>query len=297
MGEELSSPKYGELSPEWIMTPEEKEEASLVSKEQSLDTTGSQEIAATDHSFENLLSELDKAGCDKDRLLEICKPENLIGRGGNADVYNIPGVDRYVLRVNRSKKKEETNGEISKIVDAFPEFNIGQAVAEIQECGMSFLRRQDGIPASVPCGELRRDGGEEADSIYQEHLKNVAEMPQEAFDEFAHLLIVINDRGYQFDPSKVNNVLVDAENERFNLVDVNKRSETSTYRNGVADMAVTLIDNAYAGRYKGLLAPEHYRRMILEKCIEAANKTGLKIPGNGENSSLDYSFKLAGIER
>ncbi|MBI2989995.1 MAG: hypothetical protein HYY51_02270 [Candidatus Magasanikbacteria bacterium] len=252
-----------------------------------------------EHSFSNLSAKLEKVGYDKTNILTVCTEENLIGHGGNADVYQIPGVETYVVRVKQwGNGGHEIQSEIEEVEDVFPEFNVGQAVAKMPEDGIFFLKRQTGIPAGVPYGEIRRKGGEKADSMYAEHSKRAAEMPQSAYDEFAKLLIVINERDHQFDPSKANNVLVDVESGSFNLVDINKREEGSTYRNSITDMIVTLIDNSYAWKYRGEIPLETYRKKIIEKCLEAGKKTGLYIPRPEEtDTSLDYSFELAGQKR
>lgn len=249
-----------------------------------------------EYSFSDLLAELEKAGFDKDKISDICREENLVGHGGNADVYKIPNVEKYVLRVVRWKRGGGEVGKIEEVKDELPELNVGQAVAKMSGAEIYFLKKQRGIPAGVPHGKMRREG-ENADPIYEEHLKRAAEIPQSAYDEFARILVAINARGYNFDPSKANNVLLDAEKGEFNLVDVNKRSENSAYKNEMADMVIVLMDNSYAWRYKGTAPVEDYRKTILGKCIEAGKKVGLHLPEAGKNSSLDYSFKLAGQER
>lgn len=254
------------------------------------------EQSSGEYSFSDLLAELEKVCFDKDKILDICTEDNLIGHGGNADVYKIPNVEKYVLRVLRRAKAKGEGSEIEEVKDEFSEFNVGQAVAKISDAEIYFLKKQKGIPAGVPHGRIRREG-KNSDPIYEEHLKRAAEMPQSAYDEFAKILVAINVRGYNFDPSKANNVLLDVENGKFNLVDVNKRNENSTYENEMADMVITLMDNSYAWRYKGSAPLESYRKVILDKCIEAGKKVGLHLPEAGKNSSLDYSFKLAGQER
>ena len=258
--------------------------------------TNTAELDKTEHSFLDLLAELEKAGFDKNNVLDICVEENHIGHGGNADVYKIPNVDNYVIRIVRGKRDKEIDEEkIEEVTDEFPEINVGQAVAKLSE-RISFLKKQNGIPAGAPAGRLRRES-EIADSTYEKHLKLAAEMPQSAYDEFARTLILVNERDYQFDPSKANNVLIDPQTGTFNLVDINKRSTNSTYKNEIADMVVTLMDNSYDYQYKGSAPLEAYRKTILEKCIEAGKKVGFSVPEPGQNPSLDYSFKLAGLER
>ena len=299
MTDEEFGNKVGDLPPEWTTTPEQRKAAqagvdntdTTVGKTQDPESKNQRE-----HSFADLMVQLESSGYDQEKLSEIVRPENVIGHGGNADVYAIPGVEKYVMRIVRAAGGE-INGQIQEVQDDFPEYNIGQAVAGIPEAGVYFLRRQPGVPAGVPYGEIRRASGEASDKVYEDHLRNAASMPQEAYDDFIKMLSVINERGYQFDPSKANNVLLDLEAGKFNVVDINKKLEGSTYQNSISELVITLMDNAYSWKYKGSGPVENYRRVILEKCTEAARKAGQTLPTKGKNSSLDFSFKLAGMER
>jgi hypothetical protein len=260
-----------------------------------------QEFSDKDHSFEDLLSELNKVGLKKDNILDVCVEENLIGRGGNANVYNIPGVEKYVLRrvlrvFSQNQDRDDVAGEISKVEDPFPELNVGQPVAELVGKNLFFLKRQYGIPAGVPYGDIRNKGGELADSLYEEHLKRAADMPQSAYDEVIRLFLFLNEHGYHFDPSKANNLLIDTQNEKFNLVDVGKGAKNSV-NNNPSYLICVLMDNSYTWKYKGNAPVKVYRKTILDKCIRAAEKIEWQIPPVGKNSTLDYSFQLAGQER
>lgn len=250
-----------------------------------------------EHSFEDLTVELNKAGLDKTNLLSSCTPENFLGQGGNAEVYTISGVEKYVLKISNSRRKDTPiSGEIIKVDDKFPEFNIGQAVGEVTGEGILLLRKQAGIPAGVPYGEIRKNQ-EKGDLAYEEHLKRASEMPQAAYDEFAKMLLIINERNHKFDPSKASNILVDVEANRFNMVDINENESNSNYQNNVGELVVVLMDNSYAWKYKGNIPLDNYRKIILEKCIEAGKRVGWEVPAVGISSSLDYSFKLAGESR
>lgn len=250
-----------------------------------------------EHSFADLTAELNKAGLDKTNLLDSCSLENFLGQGGNAEVYSIPGVEKYVLKISNYRRKDASiSGEITKVDDKFPEFNIGQAVGEVAGEGILLLRKQAGIPAGVPHGEIRKNQ-EKGDLAYEEHLKRTSEMPQVAYDEFARMLLIINARDHKFDPSKSSNVLVDTDIQRFNMVDINESEPNSNYQNNAGELAVVLMDNSYAWQYKGNVPLDNYRKIILEKCIEAGKKVGWEVPAVGVNPSLDYSFKLAGEPR
>lgn len=250
------------------------------------------------YSVGNLLSDLNRVGIDRKRLSDVFTKENHLGHGGNAEVYAIPGVEQYVIKVaNSINSGHEVMGEIEDLADIFPEHNFGQAIARVSGEPIYFLKKQFGIPAGVPYGEIRRAKGEAADRMYEEHLRRTAAMPQSAYDELLRDLMIINERDCKFDPSKASNVLVDFENERFNVLDIERRRKDSEYTNSAADMVIVLMDNAYAYQYKGTVDLTLYRKIILDKCLEAGKKFGWQIPAKGVNASFDHSFTLAGQER
>ena len=281
-------------TPEQTETSRQLKEMAVYAENQQSET-----LANKEPSFGDLVESMgrsDKPAFDEKRVLNFCTKENFLGRGKNANVYEIPGMEKYVLKVEHGvEQKKEVDGKIEEVKDVFPEFNFGQAVARISNEGIYLLKKQNGVPAGVPNGDARKKS-EIGDTVYEDHLQRTSEIPQSAYDEFAESLIVINHRDHQFDP-KFGNVLVDPEKGKFNLVDITKRNEGSNYKNGIVDMMVSLMDNSYAGRYKGVAPVEGYRKEILQKCIEAGKKVGWEIPEPGEKPSIDYSFKLAGIER
>jgi hypothetical protein len=132
---------------------------------------------------------------------------------------------------------------------------------------------------------------------YIASVRTAASMPQSAYDGFAGDLSQLSERGYQFDPSKSNNVLMDTTDGRFNLVDVGPSS--SGYKSGLEDMLVPLMGNTYSWKYNRALTDgvtdqrlTASYRSILNKAEEAARRKGLSTK---LNSSGEYSRSFAGI--
>ena len=211
-----------------------------------------------------------------------------LGRGGNAIVYDIPGTD-FVARVPKGSALPATSDAVVTVADPFDGKNFGQPVAKVGE--IQILRRQNGIPAGLAIPKNLTQ--EEADTQYATAVNAAASMPQSAFDKFAADLMFLNSRGASFDPSKSNNVLIDPNSGQFNLVDINQ-NKAKDYNNSFADMAITLIGNTYAYKYKGSESLKSAYRQIYDKSLIAAKKTGLEI--DKDSSSLKYSEKLAGVE-
>lgn len=243
-------------------------------------------------SYEALQAQLAKAGVTEEAIAAAAKSETYLGRGGNATVYEIPGVKDFVLRVPGPPGKGVQNiGKVEPVPDIFPEGNVGQAVAQVGNA--TILKIQEGVPAGGPLrSEARLMGETAARNVYGDSVARAAEMPQSAYDDFAATLLNLEKKGLMFDPSKANNVLVDKHGKSFNLVDITKRDTQTTYRHSLADMVVTLMDNGFINSIADRGKPwQAQYQTIITKAVTAAERTGLPLELNG--SSLRYSFQLA----
>ena len=236
-------------------------------------------------------------GKPEDLVNRSATSENLVGSGGNGSVFSIPGMEGYVLRVPNVRTDMDTSIVVLESVeDKFSELNLGQAVAKLGIC--KILKEQKGIPAGVPYGEIRRSGGREAEQIYSYALEAAASMPQSAYDNLAELFAFLNKQRLSFDPSKANNLLIDQDAQRFNVVDLNPTPEGRDPNNNFSYMVIAQMDNAYSHRVDDLrLEPKlvAFRKTILLKAFEAAIKAKLPIP-ELDDSSLEYSFTLSGMD-
>ena len=243
-------------------------------------------------SFDALKTAMKDAGLSEEGIAASVKTQNLLGRGGNASVYKIDGINDFVLRVpGPPGKGVQGIGPIEAVPDIFPQGNVGQPVAKIGNS--TLLKIQEGKPAGGPLYRDARAMGETAArDIYGASVERAAQMPQSAYDEFATMLLNLQKQGLQFDPSKANNVLIDKAGKRFNLVDISSRNPNSTYNHSLSDMVVTLMDNGFINSLgdRGKPWTSHYQT-IISKSVLAAERAGLPLDLAG--SSLQYSFRLA----
>ena len=214
-------------------------------------------------------------------ILRALENPKSLGYGSNAEVFEIPGT-KFVIRVPHTSKKETLTNEPELVQDIYPHHNFGQQVGKIGN--IQILKRQYGIPA----GLTNSKAVAQADSRYAFTVQLAADMPQSAYNKLAEELAYLNSiegKGAQFDPSKSNNLLIDAENQRFNLVDINE----GHYKSGLESMLVVLMGNTYAWKYRGESLQCAYTT-IFNKAEHAANKVGLSLE---LGSSGLYSKELA----
>jgi hypothetical protein len=230
-----------------------------------------------------------KESITADRVSKAIQSGVELGRGGNAIVFDLPGTP-YVVRVPKGSSAPKAADPVVPANDPFEGRNFGQPLFTVGN--VQILRRQEGTPAGLT--NYKTLAPEKANEQYEQAIMAAAQMPQEAYDQFAADLKYLNDKGARFDPSKSNNVLIDTRSGRFNLVDINQK-ESSGYKNSFGDMVITLIGNTYAWRYKGFTDLTEYRRAIYLKSLAAAQKAGLEI--NESDPSVAYSRKLAGLDQ
>jgi hypothetical protein len=213
----------------------------------------------------------------------VANPAARIGTGGGSFVHAIQGFPQYVARFPKSR---QIIGDVLEHVDdPFEGRNFGNAVYRSGD--VTINKRQLGVPAGMTYpGHVSNP-----DSVYRDMVGMAADMPQQAYNQFADDLKFVNDRGHQFDPSKSNNVLIDALAKRFNMVDINPASR-NVPKSTLSYMTTPLAGNTYAWKYKGEPLTAAYRG-IVEKARRAAALTG--IPEWPDDSSLAYTMKLAGL--
>jgi hypothetical protein len=238
--------------------------------------------------YARLLSEL--GGRDPAQLvLQLMKGEPM-GRGGNADVWAIPGT-QFVVRVLRTKPEELEqslrSSSIQRVDDDHGDMNIGQAVASLGP-RVGFLRLQGGVPAGFkPRGDREGEAAIAANiKSFKERLREAASMPQSAYDTLMEEIRDLHKRGYKIDPSKSNNLLIDPAAGRFNLVDVGK----GDYLASPGAVLSMLMHNYMFNKYmKGDEEAKAYAREIMGKL----SKHGLDQSDGG----VSYSMELAGMKQ
>jgi len=184
------------------------------------------------------------------------RKENFLGSGENAEVYAVDLYPNFAVKIPRALDLSKASKFGSpKIIDdlRFEGRNFGQPVA-LFENGVSILLKQQGKPVGVPA-HLRGEGEaagdqEDNDRLYEESMKVVAAMPEEAYVQLIKDLKFLNAAGKRIDPSKSNDLLCDVKNGRFNLVGLTDR-EKEKEENTPTEALFMLFDSSYARRYKG----------------------------------------------
>ena len=209
---------------------------------------------------------------DAHRLLNAAlQPEQHLASGSRSQVFTIPHLNDFVLRVPNAtlalirehkghKPLADSKGWVWVLVDdPMPERHIGQVVALLVGSSgtelAQILRRQRGVTYDISYADLferyniddvlgydqpvfYRDIAQAVEA-YEAHLTRIAQMPQEAYDHLAETLILLKERGLHFDPCALN-VLVDTPSQRFYTID--HHEDIGPYEN-VLGMACALMDS------------------------------------------------------
>ena len=207
-----------------------------------------------------------------------------LGRGGNAMVFEIPNYPNLVLRLKKAVVNKPEDFKVTEIIPVnFPvDFNCGQAVAKSQHESkygigdepIKILYKQVGFPA----------GGR---GLPKEHylsiIKEIANLPQSAFDKLVEETDQLVKNGIVIDPSKPNNFLIDTKNKKINIVDVNysPRANDTTIEYFISP----LIDSASAGKLSE--QDREIFKPLWSEIIEKIEKSVEKYPNFKSQKDVD----------
>lgn len=240
---------------------------------------------------------------EQTRLSQIIKESvnasNLLGEGGNSRVYSIPGIPSYVIKVFK-KVGAIDNLKVKAIVpkeDKLPEKNLGQAIGEILNDNggdILILKRQSGEEHSAKNWSAvvnRKIELTEADSQkFLKDVKKLAEMPDSTYDEMAATIVNLEQKGFKTDSINPNNLLIDYEHNSINVIDFFTASNP-THKNSYLDMVFPLLDIPLSDNHQKFWTKaqkDEYTeasKIVVEKCLKAAQKTGLS---TNEQTFLDF---------
>jgi hypothetical protein len=207
-------------------------------------------------------------------------------RGGNANFWYIPN-SPFGLRIIRTNQSpiEELQPHDNPLSD----MNVGQAIANLGP-KIQILRLQKGSPAGVKFGthKLTPEEQQKEFKTYAQKVIDAANIDQKEYNKLLYEIIKLNKKGYNIDPSKPGNLLIDP-GKGFNLVDViksNGRPDNAGY------IIVMLMNNYY---FNKISSPEIQQaaRTIIKKVEIASQLTGL--PLEKDQPSARYSYELAGL--
>lgn len=214
--------------------------------------------------------------------------ENYIGKGSFAKVYNVPGMDNYVLRVEHGATKEVFEGcPIVKVADEFPDDNFGQKVADNFH-GVTILKKVYGQPLGFDNPQEKDDPAKFLPvhaRLVLAQIKEISAYPLDSYENLARKIKKINQsKILMLDFANSNNILVDNINKEFNLLDLSERTQVKELQDIVHDKTelVSLLTNAcfHIGVFERLTSDEQkslneHTAIVIAKCRQAAANMGL----------------------
>ncbi|HEY9687993.1 MAG TPA: hypothetical protein V6C52_13545 [Coleofasciculaceae cyanobacterium] len=249
-----------------------------------------------------------KHGDPSRMVAAVLKRPAVVGRGSRATVYRIPKMPDYILHVQNDLNWTTLPNDLPLLMlpDPLRGMNIGQAVASMQDGAVKIVRYLPGKTSGIPFAQfferygidnllghnqpMRVEETAPYRRMYTRHLKRIARMSQQAYDELARRILRIGEVGLHLDPCSLN-VLVDdmPGRERFNTID--HMEPIGPYEN-LLGMACALLDTMYVDLDEHAVNHEgrpsrrtvaadpaliRLRHEILRKVIRAAYKTGLPL--------------------
>lgn len=210
----------------------------------------------------------------------------LMGMGANSEVYKLPYLDDYVLKV---LNKDDPNGVK---IGEFPDYvNLGQPVwQDDKNPRLIILKRVHGQPHSIVDWsdviwdkELQapKNVTRNAATSYLNKVVNLAILPQEAFDDVANQVKLLSNKGYKVDSINPNNLIVGY--DEIHIIDYFKvkPEEKDVYQNCSYDLIAIMLDFTLLQEYiENLRRDERdelktYAKMIYEKVQTGAKNVGL----------------------
>lgn len=216
-----------------------------------------------------------------------CTKKNILGTGANSVVYKFsnPLLDRWAIKVDikHNDYKDSFSHPIQPVDDEFRGMNMGQEIARIGN-RVHILKRINGKPHSFENWSKHRAEGtkitEEDASVFLDDVKKIADFPQEAFDDYAKQLKILDDKGYKADSFNPNNYLIDYENRTIHIIDAYKY-DVDAHLNTSYDLFCPLVDYPNYSRFYDVMSEKEkaeyidFTEAIFEKCMTAAEKTGV----------------------
>ena len=249
----------------------------------------------------------------------LTNPDLILGKGYNHTAYRIPGNEDYVLRIGRSsdgfyENADWENSKITNIEDKNLTINIGQPIAYIEAQSekvfpvpVEVLKKQTGEVLGIKAyqtlladefGTLRKGEIPYEDISRKEYYANsvheVSKLPVEAFEKLIEELKIAGEAGYYFDHLNSNNLLVDAKNQKINLIDMEKGPNSP--RCDAILYALTNISyySTYTSYYTEPLMSEEQKNQVTDDTVTIIKKFIIAMKNKGEKFDrhcLTYEFQ------
>ena len=215
---------------------------------------------------------------------------NYIGSGTVQQAYKIQGNNDFIIKIPNDDEIKIQKFKTTE--DEFKGLNLGQQVASIGN--VKICKRQTGTECSIPYkNKISPDAN--LKEIYIKHLRRTQGMPQKSYDELAELFALLNSKEKFFDYYNPNNLLVDTNTKKFNMVDDLNEAVNDDEKNTVLSMLNPLIDIRNISNFKNNNEIKKMWQEIIIKCMIASQKANLP-PPTQNISSFEYLMEVAEIK-
>ena len=239
--------------------------------------------------------------CLHDIQRMICD-ENLIGAGNYSTVFSIPECDEYVLKVSNYDVDSIKTADLSqarlKINDEELGINIGQKVAAIEiptifpmPMEIQVLKKQAGESVGVQPPETIKENEKSYEDYsrkekYERTIHKLAQLPVESYEQLLSDFVEADRLGYVFDYLNSNNLLVDEENKKINLIDMEKYGLAGNLSGLLYSLTNAQYYRTYCDKYYMPVSEAQREQAtndtieIIKKFTLAMKKQGLKFDRN-----------------
>lgn len=242
--------------------------------------------------------------------------------GANSSVYEMPFLDKYVLKVLNPDKKTEPNKIPLGIFP--PDVNLGQPVwIHPDNYRIILLKKVSGKPNAIENWSGTIWNKElnapmqvtpEQAMIHFTNLSRISKMEQSVFDDLAQQIKILDTTpkmegdtlpGFKTDCINPNNLMVDFKNNKMNIIDYFGKDHPA-HQNSHMDMVAVIGDFTLFQEYCDLLNPSLQKQMlnalktVNEKSFKAAQKVGLTTDKHVFLNFIDETnkyFPIPGVKK
>ena len=265
-------------------------------------------------AFENWVNETPDAAQKLAQMVQ--NPNNKLGSGFTHTAYKFEGNDNFVLRVSNNTPSGNLDFERATIKDEENknlDVNIGQRIGRVtiptdnqyKRLSIDVLKRQAGsslgnppieaivdpITGEIKEGELHYHDVKRKEN-YMNSIHKVANMPVSAYEDLIWTTQKAAEAGYSLDIENSNNLLVDEENQKINIIDTSISDLPADF--GGLLFALTNIDyfDTFISDYENTGMSEEQDRQVIKDTIEITKKYTQAMKNLGVRFDKNYSYKF-----
>lgn len=235
-------------------------------------------------------------------IRDIIQNSKELNHGKEKRVFIFPKMEDYLIAHLYNQPHLDKDLPLEKCDIKYPQYNFGQPIAK-NGYDILITKYIPGVPNSVngthPITDYickNNSATREMAKEYLSKLRLFKDFPQESYDHFAQQIKYLQDNGAFVDIDNCNNLLVDAENQKFHIIDLpsdahNRKAKIISEQLGGAKqsahgMICLLLDPRFQPYYLEKMTLEEQKetkiisKNVIEKTFIAAKKASLSTKQN-----------------